>query len=54
MVTVHFLKLKNLSMNWEKNFPFGKWNEPIGNSAHATGCLANRPSKYTFLAYVYG
>ena len=37
----------------EKIFHWGKWNEPIGNSAHTAEYLATRPWKYLFLAYVY-
>ena len=34
-------------------FHWGKWNEPIGNSAHTTECLVKRPWRYIFLADVY-
>ena len=34
-------------------FNWGKWNEPIGNSARSTRYLAKRPKRYLFLAYVY-
>ena len=44
---------KKLSMNWEKHFSLlGKWNKPIGNSAHTTKCLVKRPWDYIYLAYV--
>ena len=33
-------------------FHWGKWNELIGNSAHTTECLAKRPWRYMFLAYL--
>ena len=34
-------------------FHWGKWNEPIGNSAHTTKYLAKMHWKWLFLAYVY-
>ena len=40
-------------MNLQNIFRWGKWNEPIGNSAHTTEYLTKSSWPYLFVGYVY-
>ena len=51
---ISFTKISRICQWTGKNiFHCGKWNEPIGNSAHTTKYLAKRSWRHLFLAYVY-